>query len=79
MPLVKFLALLLIVVGAINWGLWGIFQYDIVADIFKGNSTPMARFVYSLIGISGLIGITFFFCKDIYKCHCKKCDKPEMK
>ena len=77
MPLIRFLAFLLIVVGAINWGLWGIFQYDLVADLLKGNATSLARLVYSIIGIAGLYGISFLFCKEIYKCHCKKCDKPE--
>jgi uncharacterized membrane protein YuzA (DUF378 family) len=75
MRVVKFLALLLIVAGAINWGLWGIFQYDFIADIFMGNTTMWARICYSIVGFAGIIGISFFFVPGIYKCH--KCEKPK--
>jgi uncharacterized protein len=73
MCIVRFIALLLVVVGALNWGLWGVFQYDLVADLFGGNTTGLARLVYSLVGIAGLYSLTLFFCKGIYKCsHSKK-------
>jgi uncharacterized protein len=49
-----FVALLLVVVGALNWGLVGIAQFDLVAAIFGGQSAPLARVVYSLVGLSGL-------------------------
>ena len=75
MFIIRFITLLLVIVGALNWGLWGIFQYDLVADIFGGNATPLARLVYSLVGIAGLYGITFFFCKGIYGC--KKSSLPK--
>jgi uncharacterized protein len=77
MPLIRFIALLLIVVGAINWGLWGLFQYDLVAEFFKGNTTPLARLIYSLVGLAGIYGLSFFFCKDFYRCSSKKCKGPE--
>lgn len=71
MCVVRFFVLLLTVVGAINWGLWGIFQYDLVADIFGGNTSALARLVYSLVGFAGLYAISFFFCKCIYICKSK--------
>lgn len=51
--------MLLIVVGALNWGLVGFFQYDLVADIFGGMTTMGARVVYGLVGLAGLYGIGF--------------------
>jgi len=73
MRIIRFLSLLLIIVGALNWGLWGFFQYDFVADIFGGNATAWARIVYSIIGLAGLYGIRMFFLGCVYVCH-KKCE-----
>lgn len=58
-------ALLLVVIGAINWGLIGFFQFDLVAALF-GTMSAVTRVVYSLIGISGLYAISFF-AKDRYR------------
>lgn len=56
-------ALLLVIVGAINWGLIGLFQYDLVAGLFGGGeqSAALARVIYALVGISGLIVISLYF------------------
>lgn len=48
------IALLLVVVGAINWGLVGIAQFDLVAFLFGGQSATLSRVVYSLVGIAGV-------------------------
>ena len=53
-------ALVLMVVGALNWGLWGIFQFDLVAALFGGNTSPLSRIVYSLVGLAGLVGLSIF-------------------
>ncbi len=45
-------AAVLVVVGALNWGLVGMFQFDLVAALF-GNATGMSRLVYSLVGLAG--------------------------
>ena len=45
---------LLVAIGAINWGLVGIFQVDLVARVL-GEMTPPARVVYGLIGVAGLL------------------------
>ena len=53
------LALLLVIIGAINWGLIGFFQFDLVKTLF-GDMSALSRIVYSIIGISGLYSISFF-------------------
>lgn len=53
------LALLLIIIGAINWGLIGFFQFDLVATLF-GDMSALSRIVYGLVGIAGLYAISFF-------------------
>lgn len=58
-------ALLLVVIGAINWGLIGFFQFDLVAAIF-GTMSAVTRVIYALVGLSGLYAISFF-AKDRYR------------
>lgn len=53
MGTIDWIALVLVVIGAINWGLVGFFQYDLVAAIF-GDMSTVSRIVYDLVGISGL-------------------------
>jgi hypothetical protein len=43
---------LLLIVGGLNWGLWGFFQFDLVAALFGGNSAILSRIVYSLVGLA---------------------------
>ena len=63
---IDWIALLLIVIGAINWGLVGFFQYDLVGSIFGGTSSLASRIVYAIVGIAGIYGLTFFdLVKDI--------------
>jgi uncharacterized membrane protein YuzA (DUF378 family) len=51
----EWLALVLVVVGAINWGLVGLAQFDLVAALFGGSAAPLARIVYGLVGIAGIL------------------------
>jgi len=51
----EWLALILVVVGALNWGLVGLAQFDLVAALFGGQAAPLARIVYALVGISGIL------------------------
>ncbi len=53
------LVLLLVVIGAVNWGLIGFFQFDLVAALF-GTMSAVSRVVYALVGIAGLYAISFF-------------------
>lgn len=56
MKVIDKIALVLIIIGAINWGLIGLFQFDLVATIF-GEMSIISRIVYDLVGLSGLWGI----------------------
>ena len=51
------IALVLMIVGAVNWGLVGTINVDLVAAIF-GDRTMAARIVYGLVGLAGLWGLT---------------------
>ena len=55
-----FIALLLIIIGAINWGLIGFFQFDLVATLFGGMDSWLSRIIYALVGLAGLYGLSFF-------------------
>lgn len=55
------IALLLTIIGAINWGLIGIFQFDLVAYIFGGQGALLSRVIYTLVGAAGLWCISLLF------------------
>lgn len=55
------LALVLVIIGALNWGLIGFFGFDLVAALFGGSATTLARLTYSLVGLAGLWALTFLF------------------
>jgi len=52
--------LTLVLIGAINWGLVGFFQYDLIAGIFGGVSSMASRIVYSIIGLAGLYSLSLY-------------------
>nr|WP_309099153.1 DUF378 domain-containing protein [Fredinandcohnia onubensis] len=58
------LALALVIIGAINWGLIGFFQFDLVAAIFGGQDSILSRLIYSLVGLSGLYSLMLLFKPD---------------
>ena len=64
MSLIQRIALILTVIGAINWGLIGFFQFDLVAFLFGGQDAIISRVVYALVGIAGLINIGLLFAPD---------------
>ena len=55
------IALILSIIGCVNWGLVGIFQFDLVAWIFGSSASLFSRLVYTLIGVAGLWSISFLF------------------
>ena len=54
-------ALILVIIGAINWGLIGLFRFDLVATIFGGQSALLSRIIYTLVGLAGIYAITLLF------------------
>ena len=60
MKVIDKIALVLIIIGALNWGLIALFNFDLVATLF-GDMTIVSRIVYGLVGISGLWGIKLLF------------------
>ena len=54
-------ALLLVIVGALNWLLVGLFKFDLVATIFGGQASFISRTIYVLVGLAGLWSITLLF------------------
>ena len=55
------LALLLTIIGAINWGLIGIFQFDLVGYLFGGQTGLISRIIFTLVGAAGLWCIALLF------------------
>ncbi|MEG0012691.1 MAG: DUF378 domain-containing protein [Cellulosilyticaceae bacterium] len=64
-----YIALALIVIGAINWGLIGFFQFDLVAALFGGMTSWISRVIYAIIGIAGIYSLTLFgrISNNVYK------------
>lgn len=54
-------ALVLVIIGAINWLLVGLFQFDLVASLFGGQAAIVSRIVYVVIGLAGLYSISTLF------------------
>ena len=55
------LSLLLVIVGALNWGLVGLFQFDLVAFLFGGQAALISRVVYTIVGAAGIWSISMLF------------------
>ena len=60
MKVIDTIALVLVIIGAINWGLIGIFNFNLVDAIF-GVMSAISRIIYILVGISGLWAIKLLF------------------
>lgn len=55
------LALILSIIGSLNWGLVGIFRFDLVAWLFGGQTTTASRIVYTLVGLAGIWCVSLLF------------------
>ncbi len=53
-------ALTLVIIGAVNWGLIGFFQFDLVATLFGGMESWISRIIYALVGLAGLYCLTLY-------------------
>ncbi len=58
-------SLVLVIVGALNWLLVGLFQFDVVAWIFGGQAALISRIVYTLVGVAGLWAISLLFKRKV--------------
>lgn len=58
------ICLILTIIGALNWGSIGLFQFDIVAAIFGGADMLLSRIVYTLVALAGIWCISLLFRKD---------------
>ena len=58
------IALILVIVGALNWGGIGLFGFDTVAFLFGGQLSMLSRIIYALVGLAGLWCITLLFRTD---------------
>lgn len=55
------IALILVIIGALNWGAIGLFGLDLVAFLFGGQMAVLSRVIYSLVGIAGLWCVSLLF------------------
>ncbi|WP_085833685.1 DUF378 domain-containing protein [Clostridium merdae] len=59
--MIDMIALILLIIGGINWGSIGIFQFDIVAWLFQGQTAVISRIIYTLVGLAGVWCISLLF------------------
>ncbi|NLM43970.1 MAG: DUF378 domain-containing protein [Clostridiales bacterium] len=55
------LSLVLVIIGALNWLLVGLFQFDLVATLFGGQDAVLSRIIYTIVGLAGLWSISLLF------------------
>ena len=55
------ISLILTIIGAINWGLIGLFQFDLVAWIFGGQDAILSRIIYTVVALAGIWCISLLF------------------
>ena len=65
MHVLQKISLVIIIIGALNWGLVGIFDFNLVAFIFDSISTVITRIIYALVGVAGVISISCLFNRTI--------------
>lgn len=58
------ISLVLVIIGALNWGSIGLFRFDIVAWIFGGQGAILSRIVYTLVALAGIWCISLLFNKS---------------
>ncbi len=61
MKIIDRIALAVLIIGGINWGLVGIFSFDLVAYLFGGSAAIVSRIIYTLVAISALWNVSLFF------------------
>ena len=57
----RYTVLILIIIGALNWGLIGFFGFDLIAAVFGGQLSLISRIIFAIVGIAGIYAISFLF------------------
>lgn len=57
MKILKNIALAVLIIGGLNWGLVGLFDFNLVGFLFDGLSTVISRIIYSIVGVAAIVGI----------------------
>lgn len=71
MPSIVFkICLVLLIVGGLNWGLIGLFSFDLVGWLFGGRASWISRVIFSLVGVAAVVAIPYLFMSS-------DCDRPE--
>ena len=65
MKVINRIALILSVIGGLNWGLIGLFKFDLFAWIFGGQDNVLARIIYSIIGLAAIWCISLLFNRSV--------------
>ncbi len=60
MKALDWLCLTLVIIGAVNWGLVGFFNFDLVTSVFGGSLYWIARIIFALVGLAGLYSLSLF-------------------
>ena len=68
------LALILVIIGAINWGSIGLFGFDLGGSLFGGQGAMFSRIIFTIVGLAGLWAITILF-KDKIPAHDESIDR----
>lgn len=63
------IALIFVIIGALNWGLIGLFNFNLVAFLFDNISVVISRIIYSIVGLAGLISIVTLFIPNVDDYH----------
>lgn len=61
MHILQKISLVIVIIGALNWGLIGIFNFNLVAFLFDNISVAISRIIYALVGVAGIISISCLF------------------
>jgi len=64
MKVLKSIALAILIIGGLNWGLVGLFSFDLVAFLFDGLSHMVTRVIYALVGVASIVSIVCWLIPD---------------
>ncbi len=67
MRILQKIALVLTIIGALNWGMVGLFEIDIIASLFDGSDSIISKIIYIIVAIAGIINIGLLFEHDEIK------------